>query len=201
MRGGAGAKSLSRSGPKHCKHNQNRKGFRGNYCARRWELSLGGIILSLGVLKVLQLFFIHGKVASMKITELKKVPKNKIGKVNKNGIKLEPHEEDTANLLRLYGFNIEVIRPANIPKSKNPDFLISGAIWETKSPDGKSKNTIERKFHEASGQAGKFILDLRRINRPIKMAMKETLREFKKSRNIKHLIVVIDDEKIVDYRK
>ena len=55
----------------------------------------------------------------MKIIELKRVPKNKIGRLNKNGVKLEPLEEKTANYLRLYGFTIDVIRPASIPKSKN----------------------------------------------------------------------------------
>ena len=47
---------------------------------------------------------------------------------------MEPHEENTAEYLTLYGFSIEAIRPVNTPKVHNPDFLISGTIWEVKSP-------------------------------------------------------------------
>ena len=137
----------------------------------------------------------------MIIIELKRVHQNKAGKLNKNGIKLEPHEEKTAKFLTLYGFNIEVIRPINIPKTKNPDFLISGAIWETKSPEGKSKNTIERKFHEASSQASRLILDLRRIKRTERNAMKDVFREFEKSKGINRLLLITKSEKLLDCKK
>ena len=72
----------------------------------------------------------------MKIRELERVPASRIGRVNKNGIEIKPHEESTALHLTQYGFNIDVIRPSNTPKTSSPDFLVNGAIWETKSPEG-----------------------------------------------------------------
>ena len=137
----------------------------------------------------------------MKIIELQQVPKNRRGKLYKNGVKIEPHEESTARFLTKYGFIIDVIRPVNTPKVHNPDFLINGVIWEAKSPEGKSNNTIERKFHEASSQASNFILDLRRIKRPAKKSENEALKEFKKSSRIKHMMLITKDRKLLDYRK
>ena len=52
----------------------------------------------------------------MKIIELQLAPKNRRGKFLKNGVKLEPHEEDTAKFLVNYGFTIDVMRPVNTPK-------------------------------------------------------------------------------------
>lgn len=137
----------------------------------------------------------------MKITELEPVPRNRRGKFLKNGVKLEPHEEATAKFLILYGFTIDVMKPVNTPKVKNPDFLINGVIWETKSPEGVSKKNIERKFHEASRQAHNLIIDLRRIRQPAKSAEQETVKQFFKSSGIKHLMIITKEEKLLDYRK
>lgn len=137
----------------------------------------------------------------MKINELQQVPKNKRGKLHKNGVKIEPHEESTARFLTKYGFVVDVIRPVNTPKMHNPDFLISGVIWEAKSPEGRSKKNIERKFHEASGQASSLILDLRRIKRPANESENDALKEFKKSSRIKHMLLITKNRKLLDFRK
>ena len=55
----------------------------------------------------------------MKITVINKVPKNKIGILNKNGVKLKPNEDFTFKYLTLFGFNIEVIKPSSIEKGGN----------------------------------------------------------------------------------
>lgn len=60
----------------------------------------------------------------MKVIELEKVSKKKIGSFLKNGVKLEPREEEITGLLALYGFVINAIKPVSTPKTKNPDFLI-----------------------------------------------------------------------------
>ena len=44
----------------------------------------------------------------MKIKELVRVPDDKIGRVNKNGVKPEINEENTFNYLTLFGFNVEL---------------------------------------------------------------------------------------------
>ena len=45
----------------------------------------------------------------MKIAELPKVPKNRVGRIITNGVKLKTHEESTAVFLTQFGFNIEYI--------------------------------------------------------------------------------------------
>ncbi len=71
----------------------------------------------------------------MKIKELAKVSKDKIGYINRNGVKSEPNEEATFRYLTLFGFNIELIKPTGTKKAKNPDVLIMGSIWEAKTPN------------------------------------------------------------------
>lgn len=66
----------------------------------------------------------------MKIHEMYLVEKNKWGRLLKNGVSIEPHEEKTAKFLIRLGLNIDLIRPNNTPKMNNPDFLMSGTIWE-----------------------------------------------------------------------
>ena len=43
--------------------------------------------------------YIHANLYRMKITELKRVPKAKIGKYHKNGIKPESHEEKVGRVI------------------------------------------------------------------------------------------------------
>lgn len=52
------------------------------------------------------------RIAIMRIKELARVSKDKIGYINVNGVKLEPNEEATFNYLTLFGFNIELIKPS-----------------------------------------------------------------------------------------
>ncbi len=82
----------------------------------------------------------------MKITVLEKVPKDKIGHLNKNGVRLEPAEEATFKYLLLFGFNIEVIMPTSIKGISNPDILISGGVWEVKTPTTYKESTIKEDF-------------------------------------------------------
>lgn len=140
----------------------------------------------------------------MKIIELKKVPKNKIGKLNKNGVELEPHEENTAELLTLYGFNIEAIRPSNTPNIKNPDILMSGTIWEMKGPTSANKSTIKKRFRKAIKQAnGKGVFDLRNIKmiKEREDAFNTVIELFETSRGMRRIIVIKNDDKVLDIFK
>ena len=140
----------------------------------------------------------------MKITELKKVPKNKIGKFNQNGVDLESHEKMTARFLTLYGFNIEAIRPSNIPKIHNPDILMSGTIWEMKGPTNANESTIKKRFRKAIKQAnGKGIFDLRNIRTEKERAEAfGTIMElFKTSREMRRIIVIKNDDEVLDIFK
>ncbi len=137
----------------------------------------------------------------MKIVELKPVSKNKIGRVNLNGAHLEAHEYETILFLNLFGFDIDVILPTNTPKSHNPDLQINGAFWESKSPEGESKYNIQRKIHEASHQADRLVLDLRRSKISSEKAYAEAIKRFGDSKRIKHMLLVTKDKRLLDIRK
>ena len=142
-----------------------------------------------------------GRMFAMKIIELQRVSKDKIGRVNKNNVKLYPHEDSTALHLTQFGFNIEYIMPSHIYKSTNPDFLVNGAIWETKSPEGGGKNTIKHQFDGTSKQADKVILDLRRIKLPAEKAERQAKDRFEKAVNIKRLLLITKSGKVFDIKR
>ena len=137
----------------------------------------------------------------MKIVELKPVSKNKIGRIIAKNVHLEPHEYETILFLVLYGLNIEIVTPTNIPKANNPDFVINGAVWEAKSPLGNGKYTIQRHFHKASHQSNRMILDLRRMKASPSELEAEAIKRFRFSKSIKHLMLITKDNRLLDIKK
>lgn len=137
----------------------------------------------------------------MKITEIKKVPKNKIGKINKNGVVPKPNEEFTFNYLVLFGFDIDLIQPTNARKVKNPDILIMGAIWEVKTPTSNKSNTIRNRFREASHQAAKIIFDLRCIKKDAGKVEKQIVGMFKGDGLVRRLIIITGKGVVLDFTK
>lgn len=133
--------------------------------------------------------------------ELKRVPKNKIGRLNKNGIKLESLEEKTANYLKLYGFTIDVIRPNSAPKTKNPDFLIAGAIWEIKSPISSKESTVKERFRKAKDQSDRIVFDLRNISKHSERIEKYIIRLFLAPGRVRRLIIIKKDGRVLDIFK
>ncbi len=137
----------------------------------------------------------------MKVKELEKVPKNKVGHVNKNGVKPEPNEESTFNYLTLFGFSIELIKPTRTQKVKNPDVLIAGAVWEVKTPISSNKNTIKNRFREAAGQAAKIIFDLRNIKNDADKVEKQIIDLFTGNGEVRHLMIIEKSGKLLDLIK
>ena len=137
----------------------------------------------------------------MKITELNPVLINKIGKVNKNGLKLESGEEKTTKYLTLFGFDIEFIKPTRARKVKNPDVLILGAVWEIKTPTGASKNTIKNRFRRASKQASKIIFDLRFVKGDAEETKKQILDLFKEAGTVRRMMIIEKDGRLFDIIK
>ena len=131
----------------------------------------------------------------MRKSELKPVAKGKIGKVIRNGVKLEPHEDITTEFLTHFGFNIEIIKPTDIPRVNNPDLLISGAIWEVKAPTTSSEETLKKRFKKASKQAGRIILDLRGVVRDYEKV------EIENNRNLRKMMIITKSGKLLDFSK
>ena len=137
----------------------------------------------------------------MKVKELQRVSEDKVGHVNKNGVRPEPNEESTFDYLALFGFNVELIKPTRTQKVKNPDILIMGAVWEVKTPISSSKNTIKNRFREASNQATKIIFDLRNIKKDANKVEKQIIDLFKGDGQVRHMMIIERDGKLLDFIK
>ena len=137
----------------------------------------------------------------MKIIELKKVPKNKIGKLNKNGVKLEPHENKTAKLLILYGFSIEAVRPTNTPNANNPDIFMTGTIWEMKAPHKYNEQTLKNRMKKAAKQAGRAVFDLRNLTKDKTKTKRTVIKLFVGNSDMRRMIIIEDDERVLDFLK
>ena len=136
----------------------------------------------------------------MKVFELKKA--NKIGRLVLNGIYLEAHEMETVSLLRRYGFDIEMVRPNNTPKSDNPDMVMMGTIWEMKAPKSTNKKTLKKRVHKASLQSGYVVFDLRRIDGEMRSEVeREILKRFMDKSTLRRMLIVRSNDEVVDFRK
>ena len=137
----------------------------------------------------------------MKFCEVKKVSKEKFGRIVTNGVELLSHEYKTVLSLTEYGFDIELVRPSSVPYSKNPDLLMGGTAWEMKSPVGNGKYTIQRLFHKAGRQASNVVIDLRRINIAEEKALDEVKKRFEYSRTIRRILILTKSGELLDIKK
>lgn len=139
----------------------------------------------------------------MKTTAIHKVPKNKYGKVTITNHNLEPHERDTIFRLASFGFDVETIKPSNIPKSHNPDLFMLGTFWEMKGPTTANQNTIKKRFLKAIKQAnGKTVFDLNNIkNDDANNAQEIILNLFCNIRGMRRIIIIRDENNALDIFK
>lgn len=126
--------------------------------------------------------------------------KNK-GKIIPNGVSLEKHEYDTILFLTTLGYDIELIPPTNTPKSKTPDFIMKGKAWEMKSPQGKSKTTIEHTFKKAVKQSENIVIDLVRTKMGERNAIKEAKRCFLQTKSCRRMIILTKRHKCLEFQK
>ena len=103
------------------------------------------------------------------------------------------HELATAKFFSEMGKDVMFIEPSNIPEVYRPDILMDGVEWEMKSPIGSSKRTIEKNYHKAALQSKNIIFDLRRINVPEAICLKQLEREFYDKKSLRLLVIKKDD--------
>lgn len=135
------------------------------------------------------------------ITELKPVPKEKFGKISKNGIDLEPHEERTIYFLASLGFNVECLKKNHTPKTHSADIVILGTIWEMKAPESINRSTLKKRMHKASQQADKVIFDLRNIKTNYDSAEQIVLDLFYGNRILRRMILIKKTGIALDIKK
>ena len=114
---------------------------------------------------------------------------------------MEPHEEKTAKFLTLYGFNVEAIKPMNTPKVHNADILMNGTIWEMKAPVKYNENTLKIRMKKASKQAKRIVFDFRNMNKGYEDAQKFVIKLFAGNHEMRCMIIVTKDKKILEFNK
>ncbi len=114
----------------------------------------------------------------MKIVEVQKTAKGKIGRVNKSGLNPEPHEESTALHLAQYGFDIDFVKPRNAKES-----------------------TVKEDFRKAKRQSDRVIFDLRRIKGDAEKIEKYIIKIFSAPGYVRRLIIIEKDRKVIDFSK
>ena len=137
----------------------------------------------------------------LRMTELQKVSKDKIGHVNYNDVCLEAGEKATFEFLTLFGLNLEIIRPTNTKMAKNPDAMMLGVIWEAKTPTSANRNTIRNRFRNAARQATNIIFDLRFVKGDADTVEKQVLAMFEAGGKVRRLIIVEKSGRVLDIHK
>lgn len=111
-----------------------------------------------------------------------------------NGMIVSEREYRVATLLAQSGDDVCFI-PTRIIKT--PDIFYLNLEWEIKSPIGSSSRTLENNLRNAAKQSPNVIIDLGRIKIPESTCLREIKRQKEIIRQIKRIIIVTKDEKII----
>lgn len=101
----------------------------------------------------------------------------RIGKVVRPGdVSPWQHEEATAKVLALYGYDVEFVRKSNRDREHSADVYIDGEKWEFKSPRSRLLSAVERNLRRAKNQSSRIVFDSRRMKGvPDEAIMREML--------------------------
>ena len=135
------------------------------------------------------------------VREVSRVSENKLGRIRTNGMQKMAHEYATASYLTLFGIDIDFLKQTNTVGTRNADFMIFGTIWESKSPDGRSRNAIERNIKNSGHQAENLVLDLRRFGMKGDQSEAEAIKQFTLSRNTRRMLLITKDGRLLDIKK
>jgi len=118
--------------------------------------------------------------------------KRKIGKISKTGdANPWPHEEATAKVLALYGYDVDFIRKSNREREHSADAYVDGKKWEFKSPTANHTRTIRKNLKDAKWQSDKVILDSRRMkgvpDGAILRELKSSIKEVPEIKQVKYI--------------
>ncbi|MBQ3453006.1 hypothetical protein IJG28_02305 [Candidatus Saccharibacteria bacterium] len=128
--------------------------------------------------------------------------RNIIGKIVKAGdVSPWPHEEATAKVLALNGYNVEFIRKSNREREHSADAFVNGVKWEFKSPTARHTRTILKNLKDAKWQSDRVIIDSRRMKGVPDEAILRELRTCAKSvAEIKKVKYITKSGKLLDIK-
>ena len=126
---------------------------------------------------------------------------DRIGEIDISQLNTPPekHEFMTAKFFADMGKDNVFLKPSGIPNMNTPDILMDGVEWEIKSPQGKSRNTIEENFRKAVRQSRYIIFDLRRIQLPESHCISKLEKEYNFRPYLKRLYVICKSDKLLKY--
>lgn len=107
-----------------------------------------------------------------------------------------PHEMFAARAMVDY-FSTNVIFQKRYDTTKSADFKINNTVWEVKSPIGDSKRTMQNNLRIADGQSQNIIINLVRCKMKTERALSRLQYELGKANNIKRLLVVLKNGKVL----
>ena len=137
----------------------------------------------------------------MRTKVFQKVPPHRIGRINKNNVKIEPHEDSTIVHLSQFGIDIELVKPKNGNKIKNADIYMMGSLWEMKSPTSNKEDTIKKDFRKASSQSDRVIFDLRRIRKNSEYVEKCLIKIFSGRGRVRKIMIIRHNGEVIEFYK
>ena len=95
-------------------------------------------------------------------------------------------------LVKAFKADIKFVPRAN---HKTPDLFIDGLYWELKTPTGNGKYNLQHALRNAAKQSENIIIDARLSKMHINKIKNELNYQFKRSKNIKRLILIDKQKK------
>ena len=109
------------------------------------------------------------------------------------------HELKTAHVLAQYGHIVEFVGVSYGHKLKTADVMIDGVPYEIKSPVASKLSAVERNLKRAYYQSTNIVFDSRRMKRlPDKSIQKDLIKQFRLTKNIKHILFVNRKHELID---
>ena len=124
---------------------------------------------------------------------------NRLGKIDIGALNAPPekHEYETAKYFAKRNLDVCFIGPHYLEGIHNPDFLMCGKLWETKSPITYGKSSFTNNLKTAIKQSDNIIYDLRRLNAKEERTYMKELQKWSKLRKIKILLVITRDGQLL----
>lgn len=123
------------------------------------------------------------------------------GSLITNSVKLTQHEQATIDYLVALGKNIELLIPSHTRGNKNPDFVMDGLLWETKSPTTSSFDNLAVMLRKAVKQSPNIVVDIRRMKKAEKVTISFLTHYFERSRSLKRLTIINQSSTIIELNK
>ena len=126
------------------------------------------------------------------------MPKNEYSVIVPREVNPKPSAREMSAAYILNDFFKSDVKFVVRSDNKTPDFLIKGLYWELKSPTGNGKYNLQHALRSAAKQSENVIIDARFSKIHINKIKNELNYQFKRSRNIKRLLLIDKQKNVVE---